>query len=191
MRTDIMMMLCSDTYKHTHPRMYPKNLNKLVSYLTVRKNMSEAFDKMVFAGLQPFMMEYLVKGFNEQFFNLPLPYVEKIYKEYMGVQIGVENTETAGFAQGHVPYSDGAGGFIFFVVSHHCVVVHFVDMVTGENHHIIRLEALDKINILVNGIGSTLIPAAFFVVPLVGGQNLRAAVGFVQAPRLSVADVLV
>ena len=66
MRTDIMMMLCSDTYKHTHPRMYPKNLNKLVSYLTVRKNMSEAFDKMVFAGLQPFMKEYLVKGFNEQ-----------------------------------------------------------------------------------------------------------------------------
>lgn len=93
MRTDIMMMLCSDTYKHTHPRMYPKNLNKLVSYLTVRKNMSKTFDKMVFAGLQPFMMEYLVKGFNEQFFKLPLAYVEKVYKEYMGVQIGVENTE--------------------------------------------------------------------------------------------------
>lgn len=93
MRTDIMMMLCSDTYKHTHPRMYPKNLNKLVSYLTVRKNMSEAFDKMVFTGLQPFMMDYLVQGFNDQFFNLPLSDVEKVYKEYMGVQIGVENTE--------------------------------------------------------------------------------------------------
>lgn len=101
MRTDIMMMLCSDTYKHTHPRMYPKNLNKLVSYLTVRKNMSEAFDKMVFAGLQPFMMEYLVKGFNEQFFNLPLTYVEKTYKEYMGVQIGVENTEWDSIAALH------------------------------------------------------------------------------------------
>ena len=101
MRTDIMMMLCSDTYKHTHPRMYPKNLNKLVSYLTVRKNMSEAFDKMVFAGLQPFMTEYLVKGFNEQFFDLPLAYVEKTYKEYMGVQIGVENTEWDSIAALH------------------------------------------------------------------------------------------
>lgn len=93
MRTDIMMMLFSDTYKHTHPRMYPRNLKKLVSSLIARKNMSEEFDKMVFAGLQPFIMDYLIKGFNEQFFNLPLADVEAIYKEYLGVQIGVENTE--------------------------------------------------------------------------------------------------
>lgn len=93
MRNDIMMMLMSDTYKHTHPRMYPKNLNKLVSYLTVRKNMSESFDKMVFTGLQPFIMDYLIEGFNEQFFNKPLSYVEEQYKEYLDVQIGIENTE--------------------------------------------------------------------------------------------------
>ena len=30
MKTNIMMMLMSDTYKHTHPRMYPQNLTKLV-----------------------------------------------------------------------------------------------------------------------------------------------------------------
>ena len=101
MRNDIMMMLFSDTYKHTHPRMYPKNLNKLVSYLTPRKNMSEAFDTMVFTGLQPFLMDYLVKGFNEQFFSLPLSEVEKIYKEYMSVQIGVENTEWESIAALH------------------------------------------------------------------------------------------
>lgn len=93
MRTDIMMMLFSDTYKHTHPRMYPRNLKKLVSSLIARKNMSEEFDKMVFSGLQPFMMDYLVRGFNEQFFNLPLASVEETYKEYLRVQIGVENTE--------------------------------------------------------------------------------------------------
>ena len=57
MKTDIMMMLMSDTYKHTHPRMYPQNLTKLVSYLTPRKNMSPAFPNMVFFGLQPFIME--------------------------------------------------------------------------------------------------------------------------------------
>lgn len=88
---DIMMMLCSDTYKHTHPPMYPKNCERLVSYLTPRKNMSEAFDMMAFVGLQPFMMKYLVDGFNKQFFNLPLGEVEQIYKEYLGVQIGAEN----------------------------------------------------------------------------------------------------
>ena len=93
MKTDIMMMLMSDTYKHTHPRMYPQNLTKLVSYLTPRKNMSEAFPNMVFFGLQSFIVDYLMDGFNEQFFDKPLKYIEYEYKHYMDIQIGVENTE--------------------------------------------------------------------------------------------------
>ena len=93
MRTNIMMMLFSDTYKHTHPRMYPKNQNKLVSYLVARKNMSPAFSEMVFHGLQPFLMDYLKVGFDEQFFNKTLKYVETQYKHYMDIQIGIENTE--------------------------------------------------------------------------------------------------
>ena len=93
MKTDIMMMLMSDTYKHTHPRMYPQNLTKLVSYLTPRKNMSSAFPHMVFFGLQSFIMDYLIDGFNEQFFDKSLKYIEYEYKHYMGIQIGVENTE--------------------------------------------------------------------------------------------------
>jgi nicotinamide phosphoribosyltransferase len=88
-----MMMLMSDTYKHTHPRMYPQNLTKLVSYLTPRKNMSPAFDKMVFFGLQPFIREYLIDGFNSQFFDLPLGKVKREYEYYMDCQIGFENTE--------------------------------------------------------------------------------------------------
>lgn len=93
MKLDIMMMLLSDTYKHTHPRMYPQNLTKLVSYLTPRKNMSDAFPNMVFFGLQPFIMEYLIGSFNKQFFYPPLREVEAEYKHYMDVQIGVENIE--------------------------------------------------------------------------------------------------
>ena len=93
MKTDIMMMLMSDTYKHTHPRMYPQNLTKLVSYLTPRKNMSPAFPNMVFFGLQAFILDYLITGFNEQFFDLPINEVEREYKRYMDVQIGIENTE--------------------------------------------------------------------------------------------------
>ena len=97
MKTDIMMMLCSDTYKHTHPRMYPNKkpfkMKKLVSYLTPRKNMSDAFSTMVFVGLQPFIMDYLVGGFNEQFFHRPIHEVKAEYEHYMDIQIGVENTE--------------------------------------------------------------------------------------------------
>ena len=90
---NIMMLLFSDTYKHTHPRMYPQNQDKLVSYLVARKNMSKAFSKMVFNGLQPFLVEYLVKGFNEQFFSRPLIEVMAEYRHYMDVQIGIDNTE--------------------------------------------------------------------------------------------------
>lgn len=93
MKTDIMMMLMSDTYKHTHPRMYPQNLTKLVSYLTPRKNMSPAFPTMVFSGLQAFLMEYLVDGFNKQFFDRKLSDVMCDYADYMTIQIGIENTE--------------------------------------------------------------------------------------------------
>ena len=93
MKTDIMMMLMSDTYKHTHPRMYPQNLTKLVSYLTPRKNMSPAFPDMVFFGLQAFLTNYLVDCFNAQFFNRSIYFLEDEYKHYMDIQIGVENTE--------------------------------------------------------------------------------------------------
>lgn len=93
MKTDIMAMLMSDTYKHTHPRMYPQNLTKLVSYLTPRKNMSPDFPHMVFFGLQSFLYEYLLMSFNDHFFNLPIETIKYKYEDYMDIQIGVENTE--------------------------------------------------------------------------------------------------
>lgn len=86
-----MAMLLSDTYKHTHCRMYPSNMTKLVSYLTPRKAMSEQYNKMVFAGLQPFINRYLNGIFYDDFFNLPWEDVEKDYTAYMGVQLGHGN----------------------------------------------------------------------------------------------------
>lgn len=86
-----MAMLLSDTYKHTHCRMYPSNMTKLVSYLTPRKAMSEQYDKMVFAGLQPFIKKYLIGIFYDNFFNLPWKEVESAYVEYMNVQLGEGN----------------------------------------------------------------------------------------------------
>lgn len=88
-----MSLLLSDTYKHTHPRMYPQNMTKLVSYLTPRKNMSEAFPYMVFYGLQPFILEYLVNEFNKNFFGKSSDEVKAEYEHYMGVQIGAENCD--------------------------------------------------------------------------------------------------
>ena len=77
------------------------------------------------------------------------------------------------------------------MVGHHVGVVHLIDVVAGENHHIVGVEAIHKIDVLVNGVGGTLVPAGFLVVTLVGGQNLGAGMGLVQIPGLTVADILI
>mgnify|MGYP002513003504 CR=1 FL=1 len=118
--------------------------------------------------------------------------VEGIQNPKIGLlNIGVEDTKAGGFLQRHVPHGDGAGSVVRFVISHHSGVVHLVDVVTGEDHHIVGVKTLDEIDILINGVGSALVPAGLLVVALVGGQHLGAAMGLVQAPGLAVADVLV
>ena len=77
------------------------------------------------------------------------------------------------------------------MVGHHIGVVHLVDVVAGEDDHIVRVKALDEVDVLVDGVGSALVPAGLLVMALVGGQHLGAAVGLVQAPGLAVADILV
>ena len=63
-------------------------------------------------------------------------------------------------------------------------------MVTGEDQYVFGIKPGDKGQILINGIGSALIPLRFFALR-VGGQNLGAAVGLVKTPGLAVADVLI
>lgn len=85
---DTMMMLLCDTYKICHDRQYPKGMTKLVSYWTPRKAMSTVYDKMVFFGLQAFIIKYLEEGFNTNFFKLPLSRVMDEFHHYMNIQIG-------------------------------------------------------------------------------------------------------
>ena len=63
--------ILSDSYKQSHYQMYPKGLTKLYSNFTARKSRLGGVNKVVFFGLQYFLMEYLVKQFNEEFFNKP------------------------------------------------------------------------------------------------------------------------
>ena len=80
---------------------------------------------------------------------------------------------------------------MLLMVCHHGGVVHFIDMIAGENDHIFRMVAINEVDVLINGIGGTLVPAAFLIVPFIGRQHLGAAVGLVQAPGLAVADVFI
>ena len=73
----------------------------------------------------------------------------------------------------------------------HVGIVHLVDVVAGEDEHVVRVVSLDKADILVNGVGSAGEPGAFFTGALVGGQDVDAAVRRVQVPGLAVAYVAV
>ena len=52
----------------------------------------------------------------------------------------------------------GDVGRRILVLPHHLPIIHFVDVVSGKNHDVLRLLRADGINVLVHGIGRSLIP---------------------------------
>lgn len=63
-------LLYVDSYKIHHNRQYPEGMTKLYSNLTPRKSRMEGVNGVVTFGIQHFVLEYLIKQFNEEFFNL-------------------------------------------------------------------------------------------------------------------------
>ena len=78
-------LLLIDFYKATHSSQYPKGMTKIVSYFTPRMSRLED-DHLIMFGLQGYIKEYLVKGFNEGFFSQPK---EKVLSQYKRV---IDNT---------------------------------------------------------------------------------------------------
>lgn len=62
-------LLYADFYKIHHNRQYPEGMTKLYSNFTPRKSRIEGIDKVVVFGIQHFILEYLIKQFNEEFFE--------------------------------------------------------------------------------------------------------------------------
>ena len=79
---------------------------------------------------------------------------------------------------------------MLLVETKHSSIVHLIDVVAGQDQHVIGVIALNKRDILIDGVGRTLIPLGILALGI-GRQNLHATVRRVQAPRLTVADVLV
>lgn len=78
------MMLVADMYKYCHKNMYPDGMSKLYCTWTPRSNKFFPQSKFViWFGLQGFIKEYLVKQFNEYFFDRPLDEVIDEYKLYI------------------------------------------------------------------------------------------------------------
>jgi nicotinamide phosphoribosyltransferase len=61
-------LLLVDSYKIHHTRMYPDGMTKLYSNFTPRKSRMKGVDSVVVFGIQHFILEYLIKQFNKDFF---------------------------------------------------------------------------------------------------------------------------
>ena len=106
------------------------------------------------------------------------------------VLVGVHDAEAAGLLKGNLQDGDGAVRAGFLVGLQHLLIVHLVDVVAGEDQHVVRVVAVDEVEVLVDGVGRALVPVRAGL-GLIGGQHHDAALPAVQVPGLSVADILV
>lgn len=81
-------LLMIDFYKATHSEQYPRGLTRMVSYYTPRMSRLGDVDKVTLFGLQAFIKEYLIEGFNTHFFNRPLDMVIEEYKRTLDNTMG-------------------------------------------------------------------------------------------------------
>ena len=72
--------------------------------------------------------------------------------------VHVHHAKGTGLLQWHLDTADGDIRGLFHVISEHGTVVHLVDVVTGENQHILRVMGADDIDVLENGVGGAGIP---------------------------------
>ncbi len=89
-------MNLADFYKTGHPSMYPEETTSLVANFTPRSTKyapvrnSPLFDgKVVWFGVTGFIKEFLIKTFNEEFFQAPKEVAVRKYKRRMDTALGM------------------------------------------------------------------------------------------------------
>ena len=101
-----------------------------------------------------------------------------------------QDAEAACLLQRNLQHRDGAVRILLLVIAQHVRIVHAVDVIARENDDIFGVVLVDERHVLIDGVGSALVPVGLFL-PLIGRQNLDAAIGAVKIPRQPVADVLI
>ena len=86
--TNFNPLLLIDFYKATHSEQYPHGLTRMVSYYTPRMSRLNDVDKVTNFGLQGFIKEYLIEGFNKYFFNRPIDEVRADYIRTLNYTMG-------------------------------------------------------------------------------------------------------
>ena len=95
-------LLMIDFYKATHSSQYPAGLTKMVSYYTPRMSRLNDTNKVTFFGLQGIIKEYLIKMFNEQFFNRSLNSVLDEYNRVLTNTLGEGSYDSNKIAALHI-----------------------------------------------------------------------------------------
>ena len=107
------------------------------------------------------------------------------------VLVHVHDAEAGGLLQGDLQHGDGAGRLGLLVEVHHIGVVHLIDVVAGEDDHVLGVIQIQEPDVLIDGIGRALIPGTLVALPHIGGQDVHAAVRPVQIPGLAGTNVAV
>jgi nicotinamide phosphoribosyltransferase len=84
-------ILLKDGYKVGHKFQYPEGTTLVYSNLTPRKSRNAELNEVLFFGLQYFIKEYLIRQFEEGFFNLPKEEVLKNYARRMDHYLGKDS----------------------------------------------------------------------------------------------------
>ncbi len=84
----ILPILLKDFYKTDHRRQYPEGTESVYSNFTARGSRIPGINSVVVFGVQYFVEEYLVRQFNEEFFDLPKDEVISKYKRRMDTSLG-------------------------------------------------------------------------------------------------------
>jgi len=84
-------ILLKDGYKVGHKFQYPEGTTLVYSNLTPRKSRNEAQQEVMFFGLQYFIKEYLIRQFEESFFNVSKEEVLRLYARRMDNYLGKDS----------------------------------------------------------------------------------------------------
>jgi hypothetical protein len=88
----------------------------------------------------------------------------------------LHDAELPRVAERHGDAADGQVGVRLEVGADHLAVVHLVDMVAGQNQDVPRLLLLDRVDVLINGVGGALVPV--LVDPLLRRQDVHVLAHF-------------
>lgn len=94
-------ILLKDGYKVGHKFQYPEGTTLVYSNLTPRKSRSKEIDEIVFFGLQYFIKEYLIRQFDEYFFQQPKEAVLKQYARRIDNYLGKDSITYTHIARLH------------------------------------------------------------------------------------------